>query len=96
MLLFVAIFAQVEGSFQSSNAALRFSGVRSSVPQQKMVVWTRGVEPPPRDNPLLTAANCLITPHISWYSKASRERLMDIAVKNLASYVGGDSANVVN
>ncbi len=54
------------------------------------------VEPPPRDNPLLTAANCLITPHISWYSKASRERLMDIAVKNLASYVGGDSANVVN
>tara|TARA_B100000029_G_scaffold129905_2_gene123487 strand:- start:1723 stop:2691 length:969 start_codon:yes stop_codon:yes gene_type:complete len=54
------------------------------------------VEPPPIDNPLLTAANCLITPHISWYSKASRERLMDIAVKNLENYISGKSTNVIN
>ena len=54
------------------------------------------VEPPPIDNPLLTAANCLITPHVSWYSKASRERLMDIAVKNLENYISGKSTNVIN
>ena len=54
------------------------------------------VEPPPADNPLITAKNCIITPHISWYSKASRQRLMDIAVSNLDSYLGGTHTNVVN
>jgi len=54
------------------------------------------VEPPPADNPLITAKNCIITPHISWYSKASRQRLMDIAVSNLDSYLDGTHTNVVN
>ena len=53
-------------------------------------------EPISADNPLLHAKNCIITPHISWASKESRQRLMDIAVKNLSSYVAGIPENVVN
>lgn len=53
-------------------------------------------EPIKSDNPLLKAKNCLITPHISWAPKESRQRLMDIAVENLRSYVAGHAANVVN
>ncbi len=47
-------------------------------------------------NPLLSAKNCLITPHISWASKESRGRLMDMAVQNLAAWVAGTPTNVVN
>ena len=53
-------------------------------------------EPIKSDNPLLSAPNCLITPHISWASKESRKRLMDIAVENLDQYVKGTPLNVVN
>lgn len=53
-------------------------------------------EPIKGDNPLLTAKNCLITPHISWASIESRKRLMDIAVENLKKYVAGTPENVVN
>ncbi len=41
------------------------------------------------DNPLLSAKNCLITPHISWAPKESRQRLMDIAVENLKAFLEG-------
>ena len=54
------------------------------------------VEPIRGDNPLLRAKNCLITPHISWAPKESRQRLMDIAVSNLKSFIGGKPVNVVN
>lgn len=54
------------------------------------------VEPIRADNPLLTAKNCFITPHISWASKESRQRLMDIAVGNLSSFLSGNPVNVVN
>ena len=54
------------------------------------------VEPIKGDNPLLSAKNCLITPHISWASKESRQRLMDFAVANLKGYVEGKPMNVVN
>lgn len=56
------------------------------------------VEPEPiaKDNPLLGLDNCIITPHVSWASHESRARLMDIAVKNLEKYLGGQSVNVVN
>ncbi len=53
-------------------------------------------EPIKADNPLLKAKNCLITPHISWAPKESRQRLMDIAVNNLKSFVEGQPVNVVN
>ena len=53
-------------------------------------------EPIKADNPLLTAKNCLITPHISWAAKEARQRIMDITVDNIRSYVEGDPKNVVN
>lgn len=53
-------------------------------------------EPIKADNPLLNAPNCLITPHISWAPKESRQRLMDIAVNNLKQFVAGVPVNVVN
>ncbi len=53
-------------------------------------------EPIRGDNPLLTAKNCLITPHISWAPKESRERLMNIAVDNLRAFLDGRPVNVVN
>ena len=54
------------------------------------------VEPIREDNPLLTAKNCLITPHIAWASKESRQRLMDTAVGNLEAFLAGRPVNVVN
>lgn len=53
-------------------------------------------EPIKADNPLLTAKNCIITPHISWAPKESRQRLMNIAVDNLEAFIKGEPKNVVN
>ena len=53
-------------------------------------------EPIKGDNPLLKAKNCIITPHISWASKESRSRLLDIAVNNLRAFCDGNPENVVN
>lgn len=53
-------------------------------------------EPIKEDNPLLKAQNCLITPHIAWAPKESRQRLMDIAVENLCEYIKGTPINAVN
>lgn len=53
-------------------------------------------EPPPRDNPLLLAKNCLITPHIAWATRAARSRLMDTALANLTAFLGGEFQNVIN
>lgn len=57
------------------------------------VVFT---EPIRMDNPLIGAKNVIITPHISWAPKESRQRLMNIAVDNLKCYVEGKPQNVVN
>jgi glycerate dehydrogenase len=54
------------------------------------------VEPPPPDNPLLNAKNCLITPHIAWATKAARIRLMKVVVENIKAFLNGKSQNVVN
>ena len=53
-------------------------------------------EPIMKDNPLLKAKNCLITPHISWAAKEARQRIMDITVENIRSYAEGAPKNVVN
>ncbi|MCM0650919.1 D-2-hydroxyacid dehydrogenase [Clostridium swellfunianum] len=53
-------------------------------------------EPIKADNPLLKAKNCIITPHISWAPKESRQRLMDVAVNNLEKFLAGNAVNVVN
>ncbi len=53
-------------------------------------------EPPEMDNPLFSAKNCLITPHISWATKEARARLMDIAVNNLEAFIEGTPVNVIN
>lgn len=53
-------------------------------------------EPIKMDNPLLKAKNCIITPHISWAPKESRERLMNIAIENLNQFLEGNPINVVN
>jgi glycerate dehydrogenase len=53
-------------------------------------------EPIKGNNPLLKAKNCIITPHISWAPKESRQRLMDIAVNNLKAFAEGKPVNVVN
>ena len=57
------------------------------------VVYT---EPIRGDNPLLKAKNCIITPHISWAPKESRQRIMDCAVANAKAYIAGEPINVVN
>lgn len=53
-------------------------------------------EPITADNPLLSAKNCFVTPHIAWASKESRQRIMDCAVKNVKAYLAGKPVNVVN
>ena len=53
-------------------------------------------EPPLADNPLLTARNCLITPHLAWATRAARARLMSIAVENVRAFLHGAAKNVVN
>jgi glycerate dehydrogenase len=53
-------------------------------------------EPPPAGNPLLQAANCCITPHIAWATRAARERLLAIAVDNLRAFLAGQPQNVVS
>jgi glycerate dehydrogenase len=53
-------------------------------------------EPPPADNPLFGAKNCLITPHIAWATIEARARLMDTTVSNLSAFMDGKPVNVVN
>ena len=52
-------------------------------------------EPPAADNPLLSAKNCFVTPHIAWATLEARTRLMDIAVGNLKAYLEGHIINNV-
>jgi glycerate dehydrogenase len=53
-------------------------------------------EPPPLDNPLLHAKNCVVTPHIAWATREARTRLVELAVANLSAFLDGRPINVVN
>lgn len=53
-------------------------------------------EPIKADNPLLKAKNCIITPHISWAAKESRQRIMDTTVENVKAFIAGSPVHVVN
>lgn len=53
-------------------------------------------EPIVADNPLLTAPNCLITPHMAWSSLAARQRLMQTTAENVTAFLAGKPINVVN
>ena len=53
-------------------------------------------EPPPADNPMLTAKNCIITPHMAWGTRAARSRLMNIAIENVRAFLQGKPRNLVN
>lgn len=54
------------------------------------------VEPAKRNNPLLKAKNCIITPHIAWAAKETRARLLNILEQNIIAYLSGNPRNVVN
>ncbi len=53
-------------------------------------------EPPSPDNPLLTAKNCIITPHYAWGTHAARKRLMDVVVHNVRAFIDGQPMNVIS
>jgi glycerate dehydrogenase len=53
-------------------------------------------EPPPADNPLLAAPNCVITPHVAWATRKARERLIHEVAENIRSFAAGRDRNVVN
>ncbi len=57
---------------------------------------TLSTEPPKADNPLLTAKNCFITPHLAWATAEAKSRLVDVIVNNIKAFAEGGPINVVN
>ena len=53
-------------------------------------------EPIKKDNPLMKAKNCIITPHISWAAQAARQRIMDITAEGIKAFIDGNPIHVVN
>ncbi|MBR1594522.1 MAG: D-2-hydroxyacid dehydrogenase [Alloprevotella sp.] len=53
-------------------------------------------EPPPADNPLLSAPRCYVTPHNAWATREARMRILDILEANLRGFLSGTPINVVN
>ena len=57
---------------------------------------TLSIEPPKADNPLITAKNCFITPHLAWATAEAKGRLVDVIVNNIKAFAEGAPINVVN
>jgi len=53
-------------------------------------------EPPKADNPLLTAKNCYITPHIAWATKSARNRLLSTAIDNVKAFIENKKQNIIS
>ena len=53
-------------------------------------------EPIIADNPLLSAPNCIITPHMAWAPMETRQRILDVTVESINSFLSGSPVNVVN
>ena len=53
-------------------------------------------EPIPADSPLLDAPNCIITPHMAWAPKESRQRILNTTAESIRSFLAGNTANTVN
>jgi glycerate dehydrogenase len=53
-------------------------------------------EPPTADNPLLAAANVVLTPHIAWATRQARSRLLQTVEENIRAFLDGRALNVVN
>jgi glycerate dehydrogenase len=54
------------------------------------------VEPPNKNNPLLTAKNCIITPHTAWISREARQRIINTTAKNIEAFLKGKPIHVVS
>ena len=54
------------------------------------------VEPIPADSPLLSAPNCILTPHMAWAPRDSRQRILDCVIQNIQGYLDGNPENCVN
>ncbi|MCR5171957.1 MAG: D-2-hydroxyacid dehydrogenase [Treponema sp.] len=75
------------------------NAVKEALIQKKIAMYCADVvltEPMDKNCPLLTAPDCVITPHIAWAPKETRQRLFDIAFNNLNSFIAGKPVNVVN
>ena len=75
------------------------AAVRAALESKKLFGFGADVlsqEPMSADCPLLSAPNCVITPHVAWAAKETRERLLGIAVDNLRKFLAGTPVNVVN
>ncbi len=75
------------------------SAVRKALEQQLIAGFATDVaarEPIPSDSPLLGAPNCVITPHIAWAPRETRQRLLEIVAANIRSFLNGQPQNQVN
>ena len=83
----------------SRGGLIEENAVANALKQNKLRAYAcdvLAVEPMEKDNPLLGVKNCIITPHVAWAGLETRQRLMNIAVNNLKSFIEGKPINKVN